>query len=106
MLSEGGDRFRVAKIGDADVYLSSGTHVFEIRYSIPGVLDPGALGSDKTFAGGDGRAVHITVGVLLERHRTVGTTGSNGPTSRSPCPATQAACSARSATASGGTAAT
>src|SRR5207248_6032330 len=39
---EGGERFRVAKIGDADRTLSWGTHVFEIRYSIPGALDPGS----------------------------------------------------------------
>ena len=54
MLWEDGDRFRVAKIGDPDQYLSYGTHVFEIRYRIPGVLDPGATGADKTFAGGIG----------------------------------------------------
>jgi predicted membrane protein DUF2207 len=54
MLSEGGDRFRVAKIGDADIYLSQGTHVFEIRYSIAGVLDPGTVGADKTFAAATG----------------------------------------------------
>ena len=41
MLWEGGERFLVAKIGDPDQYLSYGTHVFEIRYTIDGVLDPG-----------------------------------------------------------------
>ncbi len=46
MLWEGGQRFRVAKIGDPDQYLSSGTHVFEIRYTIDGVLDPGTTGAD------------------------------------------------------------
>jgi Predicted membrane protein (DUF2207) len=54
MLWEDGERFRVAKIGDPDAYLSYGTHVFEIRYSIPGVLDPGTTGADKTFAAGIG----------------------------------------------------
>ncbi len=33
MLWEDGERFRVAKIGDPDQYLSWGTHVFEIRYT-------------------------------------------------------------------------
>src|ERR1700741_279823 len=50
MLWEDGERFRVAKIGDPDRYLSYGTHVFEIRYSVPGVLDPGTTGADKAFA--------------------------------------------------------
>ena len=54
MLWEDGERFRVAKIGDPDQYLSWGTHVFEIRYSIAGVLDPGTTGADKTFAAGMG----------------------------------------------------
>src|SRR5207249_6449009 len=47
---EGGERFRVAKIGDADRTLSWGTHVFEIRYSVPGALDPGSTGANRTFA--------------------------------------------------------
>ena len=54
MLWEGGERFRVAKIGDPDEYLSYGTHVFEIRYNIDGVLDPGTTGADKTFADSTG----------------------------------------------------
>src|SRR5689334_6933746 len=54
MLWEDGERFRVAKIGDADKYLSYGTHTYEIRYRIPGVLDPGGTGADKTFASGMG----------------------------------------------------
>lgn len=45
-----GNRFRVAKIGDPDNYLDSGTHVFQIRYTIDGVLDPGTTGADKSFA--------------------------------------------------------
>ena len=32
-----------------------GTHVFEIRYTIPGVLDPGTTGTDKAFATRRGR---------------------------------------------------
>ena len=31
-------------------HLSYGTHVFEIRYTIPGVLDPGGTGAGKQFA--------------------------------------------------------
>ncbi|BBZ04755.1 hypothetical protein MCHIJ_41920 [Mycolicibacterium chitae] len=41
----GRDRFRVAKIGDPDRYLDYGEHVFEIRYTVPGVLDPGDTGA-------------------------------------------------------------
>ena len=55
MMWEGGERFRVAKIGDPDRTLTWGTHVFEIRYSIPGVLDPGTTGANKTFAASTGQ---------------------------------------------------
>ena len=47
---EDGERFRVAKIGSPDTTLSPGTHVYEIRYTIPGVLDPGSTGENKQFA--------------------------------------------------------
>ena len=47
MLWEDGERFRVAKIGSPDTTLSWGTHVYEIRYTIPGVLDPGSTGENK-----------------------------------------------------------
>ena len=89
MLWEDGKRFRVAKIGDPDEYLNPGTHVFEIRYTIPGVLDPGGIGADKTFADsiGDSAAVAVgrSTGTSSARR---GTTGSTAPTSRSRCPAT------------------
>jgi len=55
MMWEGGERFRVAKIGDPDRTLTWGSHVFEIRYSIPGVLDPGTTGANKTFAASTGQ---------------------------------------------------
>ena len=55
MLSEDGDRFRVAKVGDPDEYLRPGSHVFEIRYAIDGVLDPGSTGADRRFAGAAGQ---------------------------------------------------
>ena len=48
--------FRVAKIGDPNKYLGFGTHVFEIRYRVPGVLDPGSTGADKRFAQSTGDA--------------------------------------------------
>ncbi|KUH90330.1 DUF2207 domain-containing protein [Mycobacterium sp. IS-1556] len=54
MLWEDGERFRVAKIGDPDEYLRYGEHVFEIRYSIEGVLDPGNVGADRRFASSTG----------------------------------------------------
>jgi hypothetical protein len=56
MLWEQGERFRVAKIGNPDQYLNPGTHVFEIRYSIPGVLTPGSAGADRQFAESTGRS--------------------------------------------------
>ena len=107
MLWEGGERFRVAKIGDPDEYLSYGTHVFEIRYNIDGVLDPGATGADKTVRRLDRRNQpnRRPSSTGTSSHRR-GTTRSNGPTSRSPCPATSAARSARSASASVGPAMT
>lgn len=40
MLWERGKRFRVAKIGSADRYVDSGTHVYMISYTIDGVLEP------------------------------------------------------------------
>ncbi|WP_099022090.1 DUF2207 domain-containing protein, partial [Mycolicibacterium palauense] len=43
-------RFRVAKIGDPGRYLDPGLHVYEIRYRIDGVLDPGSSGAGRTFA--------------------------------------------------------
>ena len=49
-LTEKADRFRAAKIGDPDYYLSSGTHIYTIRYTMPGVLDPGNMGAGKEFA--------------------------------------------------------
>ncbi|OBF39544.1 DUF2207 domain-containing protein, partial [Mycolicibacterium conceptionense] len=50
LLWETGKRFRVAKIGDPAATLNWGSHVFEIRYAIDGVLDPGAVGAHREFA--------------------------------------------------------
>ena len=50
MLWTDGKQFRVAKVGDPDEYLGFGPHVFEIRYSIPGALEPGTTGADLRFA--------------------------------------------------------
>ena len=65
---ESGKRFRVAKIGDPNNYLDYGTHVFRIRYTIDGVLDPGGTGADKKFASSTGDP-SAPLGVLLERRR-------------------------------------
>lgn len=54
MLWETGKRFRVAKIGDPDRYLTLGPHIVEIRYRIAGVLDPGGTGAGARFASTDG----------------------------------------------------
>ncbi|MCW1957474.1 MAG: DUF2207 domain-containing protein, partial [Mycobacterium sp.] len=50
------DRFRVAKIGDPDSYVMPGTHIYRIRYSVPGVLDAGTKGAAKQFASKTGDA--------------------------------------------------
>jgi len=42
--SSAGWRFRSAKIGDADVYVSAGTHVYTISYRIEGALAPTDVG--------------------------------------------------------------
>jgi hypothetical protein len=49
-LWKNGRRFLVAKIGDPDSYVFPGSHVYRIRYSIPGVLDPGTTGQNRQFA--------------------------------------------------------
>jgi hypothetical protein len=54
LLRQENDRFLVAKIGDADYYLTPGTHIFRIRYRIAGVLDPGDTGATKDFASSTG----------------------------------------------------
>ena len=69
MLWEDGRRFRIAKIGDPDKTLSFGTHVFEIRYSIAGALDPGGTGADLRFAESTGDNASAPSVFYLGRHR-------------------------------------
>ncbi len=45
----GADRYTVAKIGNPDVLLTAGNHVYQIRYSIPGVISPANVGTVPTF---------------------------------------------------------
>ncbi|OCB13056.1 hypothetical protein A5717_15265, partial [Mycolicibacterium porcinum] len=54
LLWESGKRFRVAKIGDPATTLDWGSHVFELRYTIDGVLDPGTVGAQRQFAANTG----------------------------------------------------
>ncbi|ORA03752.1 DUF2207 domain-containing protein, partial [Mycolicibacterium bacteremicum] len=61
MLWEGRERFRVAKIGDPDWTLDPGSHVFEIRYTVPGVLDPGDTGAGRDFGSATGQGPAETV---------------------------------------------
>jgi hypothetical protein len=56
MLTREKGRIVVAKIGDPDSYLLPGSHVYRIRYTVPGVLDPGPTGDGKTFASAAGEA--------------------------------------------------
>src|ERR1700687_1630552 len=51
---ENDKRFRVAKIGDPARYIDPGTHIFQIRYTVPGALDPGGIGPDRRFASSPG----------------------------------------------------
>lgn len=44
--TERADRFVVAKIGDPDAYVSAGIHVYEISYTMEGVLGPPTSGDD------------------------------------------------------------
>ena len=94
---EDGERFRVAKIGDPDRTLRFGTHVFEISYTIPGVLDPGDIGAEK-----GSRSLSVPAQRLRSSSgtssRRPGTTASTGPTSPSPSPGRSAPPSARSGT--------
>lgn len=43
-------RFHAIRIGDPYSTLKPGQHVYEISYTIPGVLDPGKTGADLSFA--------------------------------------------------------
>ena len=45
MLWESGRRFRVAKVGDAEVTLQPGKHTYVITYRIPGALAPASVES-------------------------------------------------------------
>jgi uncharacterized membrane protein YgcG len=45
LLWDGGARYRVAKIGDPDSYLTPGTHSYTIRYRVDGALAPTADGT-------------------------------------------------------------
>ncbi len=82
MLWEDGKRFRVAKIGDPDRTLSDGTHVFELRYRIPGVLDPGSTGAGRRFAKAVGSSAPSPSVFFWNVIAPRGTTASTGPTSR------------------------
>ncbi|MFT3660566.1 MAG: DUF2207 domain-containing protein [Gordonia sp. (in: high G+C Gram-positive bacteria)] len=44
---EQNDRFRVAKIGDPDRYVTPGTHDYVLRYKVDGVLAPGGSPADE-----------------------------------------------------------
>ncbi|MCD9155036.1 DUF2207 domain-containing protein [Aeromicrobium duanguangcaii] len=53
---EQGRRFRVAQIGDADSYLTPGSHTYTIKYRIDGVLAPNPdrlAGSSASWTGGE-----------------------------------------------------
>ncbi|MDI6911022.1 DUF2207 domain-containing protein [Nocardioides sp.] len=45
MSSDGGGQFKVARIGDPDSTVAPGEHVYEIRYDVDGILEPGTNGS-------------------------------------------------------------
>lgn len=47
--SEGGGRYHVLKVGDADVTLPTGTHTYVLRYRMAGVLSAPASGDGSRF---------------------------------------------------------
>ena len=49
VLSEGQGRYRVAKIGSADIEIEPGKHVYRIEYAIDGVIEPGSDGVRSQF---------------------------------------------------------
>lgn len=51
-----GDRYFVAKIGDPDVYVSPGSHVYRITYTVDGALSPPTAGTGQ-FVSSDGTNV-------------------------------------------------
>ena len=59
-----GKRFRVAKIGDPNEFVDPGLHVYQIRYSVPGVLDPGNVGAGRHFAASTSGAHSATPSAL------------------------------------------
>ncbi|MSV73290.1 MAG: DUF2207 domain-containing protein, partial [Actinobacteria bacterium] len=53
LLSEGGGRYVVAKIGDPNYFLRLGEHTFVIDYTVAGALSPGAAGAGE-YASSEG----------------------------------------------------
>ncbi len=51
---ENGRRFLVAKIGDPDVYLSPGEHIYTLAYAIDGVISKPAAGAAGSFESSEG----------------------------------------------------
>jgi len=49
ILDERNGRFTNVRIGDADVYISPGEHIYVIDYQIDGVLEPGTIGERTQF---------------------------------------------------------
>jgi hypothetical protein len=50
----GNTQFKIARIGDPHALVVPGPHVFQIRYSVAGVLDPGTTGDKLTFGSTEG----------------------------------------------------
>lgn len=60
-----GRRFLVARIGDADTYLSPGQHRYRISYTIPGAVSPGSAGAGDSFASSVGSMTEPAGSALL-----------------------------------------
>lgn len=54
---KGGYRFLVARIGDPDVLLAPGTHVYTITYTVPGSISPATTSAAAPFATSVGQDV-------------------------------------------------
>ncbi|MEI6622722.1 MAG: DUF2207 domain-containing protein, partial [Actinomycetes bacterium] len=60
LLNQSADRYLVAKIGDPDALLTAGQHVYQIRYSVTGVITPVSAGPVPTFVTDAGESTPST----------------------------------------------
>ncbi|MEI8081290.1 MAG: DUF2207 domain-containing protein, partial [Actinomycetes bacterium] len=64
LFTQSADRYLVAKIGNPDALLTAGQHVYEIRYSVNGVITPAGAGPVPTFVTSAGEFTPATQSVF------------------------------------------